>query len=146
MKKLLFGLIATVMLSLNANASNTVKFVNNNSEKEITNAPKIPITIHIEFGRKSKGCTGFGICSMDITVDLEFSALANETGGLDVNFSDKGLARIKEVFGSSTVVIEENFTLSDELCKNLELRSGYTIKAGKYAVQKGADGNYLLKF
>lgn len=149
MKKLVFGLIAIVMFSFVGNSTPCLNLESETSiESELTEKPKIPITISIDFGRKSKGCTGFGVCKIDISLDLEdvFQAVSNGMGGVDVSFGEKGMNIIKQTFNGSAVIIEEDYVLSDNVCEKLEIQKGYTLKAGKYTASKNNDGNYIVKF
>jgi hypothetical protein len=147
MKKLLFGLIATVMLGLNVNATEVItKNTTNQNEADLARAKVI---ISIDWGRKSRDCSGFGICSITITVELEpteisFRGTSNDKGNLSLELSDTGLKNLRSTFGSNTIILEEDYTLTDEACKALELRPGYTIKAGKYTVKSVGKGLYAV--
>lgn len=148
MKKLLFGLVAVVAFGLNVNAKE-VNSIEKKLSKETVVSSKLDsddlykINIHIEWGRKSKDCRGFGICSSDISFDFElpkFSAMANANGNLQVRISDAGLESIVKTFGTKTIIMEEDFIFSSEVCKQIGLKEGYTIKAGKYAVTTDRSG------
>lgn len=148
MKKMLFGLIAVIAFGLNANAENSEK---ESSKKEITDSNKteeddlLKIKIHIEWGRKSKGCEGFGICSTDIDIDAQLSdaaffGRANANGNLVLEVTKIGMESINKRFSSNTIILEEDFILSDDVCKSLGLKTGYTIKQGKYTVKTDSSG------
>lgn len=154
MKKLVFGLIATVMFGLNADAktnlpldNSTANTITDVSDQTKVDDGKIKLTISIDWGRKSRDCRGFGICAVVVDIDFEidpieilFKGTSNDEGRLVLELTSKGLENIKKTFGSDTIVIEEDFRLSDQDCKNLELKAGYTIKAGKYQVKQDAKG------
>lgn len=146
MKKVLFGFV--VLLGLSVSAKEVVS-TEKLTEKLTVVAPTsegddlLKISIHIDWGRKSRGCAGFGICSTDIVLEgqvSDFLGMLTKDGRLNVEITPKGLESIVKTFGGKTIIIEENFTLSNEFCKELGLREGYTIKAGKYSVAPNASG------
>lgn len=147
MKKMLFGLIATVLLSVSGNANETLTLQNLSTETKICEQPKIPIKISLEFGRASKDCDGWGICKMDISIDLEsaFKATTDIKGKLILETNNSGIDQIKQHFGSSTIiVIEEDFKLSDETSKTLGLKAGYIVKSGKYSIKNTSRGVFQI--
>lgn len=152
MKKILFGLIATVFFGLSGFASDLSlnKSLNSDPILKIKEKTKVRITLDVDWGRKSKGCTGFGVCDVDIVIEVDefrtgFSASNN--GSFTLEFDDKGLKSIYEHFKSdSTLKLEENYVLSDKVCKALELKSGYTLKKGNYKIQKTKEGTYSVSF
>lgn len=153
MKKILFGLIATVFFGLSANASELYpsKISDSNPSSNIKENIKVRINVDVTWGRKSRDCKGFGICDVDFTIDIENRAsgfaATNNNGVFILEFSEDGLKTISEHFKSNTILtIEEDYVLSDKVCKALELKSGYTIKTGKYKIQKAIDGAYSVSF
>lgn len=152
MKKVLFGFVVLLGLSMSAKEVVSTEKL---TKKEIVVDHKsegddlLKISIHIDWGRKSRGCVGFGICTTDIVFEgqaSEFLGMLTKDGRLNVEITPKGLESIVKTFGGKTIIIEENFTLSNEFCKELGLREGYTIKAGKYSVVTNASGVYNVIF
>ncbi len=101
------------------------------------NAAQRGIIIHIETGRKSKGCTGFGICSIVIDVNsataVEASAtLANQTLHLDfaAPFGQPGQA----------LIIDEAIRLDPATSLKFGA-NGVTVKPGTYIVDYSANPN-----
>lgn len=150
MKKLLFGFVAVVAFGLNVNAKEVVT-TEKVSEKEVVVSSKsdfedlLKITIHFDWGRKSKGCTGFGICSVTLETDIpldqiSFRGEANSNRNLQLEVTKLGMESITKTFGSKTIILEEDFTVSSEVCKQIGLKEGYTIKAGKYTVTTDRSG------
>lgn len=148
MKKLVFGFVAVVAFGLNVNAKEVVassqvvaneKVVLVKSEGE----DLLKINIHIEWGRKSKGCMGFGICSTDIILEgdiSDFVGLVTRSGNFQVEISKSGMDGVLKTFGGKVITIEEDFTLSSDVCSKIGLREGYVIKAGKYNIVTDAAG------
>lgn len=150
MKKLLFGFVAVVAFGLNVNAKEVVS-TEKVSEKEVIVSSKsdsedlLKIKITIDFGRKSKGCVGFGVCSIvaegDIPLDqISFKGDVNSNGNLQLEVTKLGMESILKTFGSKTIILEEDYTLSNEVCNQIGLKEGYTIKAGKYTVTTDRSG------
>lgn len=153
MKKILFGLIATVMLSFvgNANEFKSNKLLNSDPSLKVDEVTKVKINLDVTWGRKSKECHGFGICDVDVSIEIDnkignlFSGTNN--GNFTLEFDEKGLKRINEIFQSNSILtIEEEYVLSEKVCRALELKSGYTLKKGKYKIQKNEIGTYYVSF
>lgn len=148
MKKLLFGFVAVVAFGLNVNAKEVVsaeKLV----EKETLVSTKsegddlLKISIHIEWGRVSRNCDGFGLCKTDIDIEFQFNdffANVTKAGNLNLEVTKSGLESITKKFGGNTIIIEEDYLIPSDVCKQIGLREGYTVKAGKYTVVKNALG------
>jgi len=100
----------------------------------------LTLKIHVRWGRKSRGCKGFGLCiftTFDPSIQTErlnYYAGSTDDGHLVLMIKDKGLKEIKNYFGGNTIIIEEDFVLPDEVTKKLKLKKGYTIKKGRYQV------------
>jgi hypothetical protein len=147
MKKMVFGLIATVMLSVSGNANEILNLQDVSIETQVSEQPKNIIKITIEFGRASRGCEGWGVCKMDIDIDFgsAFKATTDNNGNLILETNNVGIDQIKKHFGSSTtIVIEEDFKLSDEICKSLDINAGYIIKSGKYSIKNTSKGVFNI--
>ncbi len=144
---MLFGLIATVVLNVSGNANEILNSQNSSNEIQVSEQPRTPIKISIEFGRASKGCEGWGVCKIDVSFDLEtaFRATTDVKGNLILETNYAGIDQIKKHFGSSSIiVIEEDFKLSDETCKSLDLNVGYIIKSGKYYIKNTSKGVFNI--
>ena len=59
-----------------------------------------------------------------------------------LEMNDIGLKSVQSTFGSNTIIIEEDFVLSNEVCKSLGLKQGYTVKTGKYLLKEVSKGQY----
>lgn len=144
MKKLLFGLVAVVAFGLNVNAKEIAltKEVSGKEKVVFTESEgdnNVKISIHFKWGRISRDCKGFGICDFYIDVDVpldgvKFYATTNSTGNLELEVTKLGMESVKNTFGGNTIILEEDFTVSSEACKQIGLKEGYTVKAGKYTV------------
>jgi len=137
----------TFLLPTNSFAQGTSH--STNSDYDIL-MKKIKIKIDVTWGRKSKGCTRFGICDVDF--DIEISAIANDdsnstTVELEKSKNNKFLLTIpysninknlKETqFSNQQLIIEEDVFLSDKSLLELGFEKGaYIIKKGEYKMQK----------
>ncbi len=155
MKKLLFGFVAVIAFGLNVNAKEVLSTEKVSIKEEVVSSKSdsddlLKIKVIIDFGRKSKDCTGFGICSItlesDIPLDqISFRGEANTNGNLQLEVTKLGMESITKTFGSKTIILEEDFTVSSEVCKQMGLKEGYTVKSGKYNVITDRSGvNYVI--
>ncbi len=131
MKKLVFGLIATVILS-SFSFAQTAKF---------------GIGTTWEIGRKSRNCDGFGICRLKEVVihigetgaddpgktNFHSDVYINpKTGLLDIKIDDFNMNKIKAYFGDNLLILEEDCVIDDQnLLDSLSVK-GYTLKKGIY--------------
>ena len=101
------------------------------------NTLRIGITIDIEVGRRSRGCTGFGICS--ITVGLDFTERTVPSLGTIEN------GRLHLVFGRALpesgerMEIDEDIVLDAATARGLGRRS-VVLKKGSYPVHTDPNG------
>ncbi|MNY09248.1 hypothetical protein D3C86_1421550 [compost metagenome] len=143
--------MAIALFSFNANANeikeNTIAKIDkieNSSNSEDLTTPRPRLTIEVDFGRRSRGCTGFGVCSVVITLELNFFlATTNERGNLVLEANARGLEAVRSHFGSNTITVEEDYKLSADVTKQLGLPSDYTIRAGRYTLAADGNGNYV---
>jgi hypothetical protein len=144
MKKLVFGLIATVMFGF-VGSANCVE-MNTPSIQKSSKLDYVKVSIQIDWGRVSRGCKGFGICDVTIVIDIEnktFSGSA-QNGSFVLEMNDTGLKSVQSSFESNTIIIEEDFVLSNEVCKSLGLKQGYIVKTGKYLIKTVSKGFYSV--
>ncbi|MBS1914493.1 MAG: T9SS type A sorting domain-containing protein [Bacteroidetes bacterium] len=93
---------------------------------------RIGITIEVEIGRKSKGCTGFGICSVTIGLDLDLALKTPAAGSLNGNTLHLDFASKLPEQGDA-LVIDEPITVDSATAKALGATS-LVIPAGTYRV------------
>jgi hypothetical protein len=100
------------------------------------------ITIRLEIGRQSLGCTRFGICNAGVDVDFKTSTMQinDQTGELEIAFTKEAIIGKEDYFTGTTVTFEEAFTLSPELQKALASRSVVKIGIGTYKLIKTRTG------
>ena len=139
MKKLIFGLIATVfMVNLSW------------GQKDVKDGTKPPTTvnevnlnnqlkdIHIQFGRKSKDCGGFGICvfTIDITIDdiIDLIQVIFKNKSLEISLNEKIYNKNKSKFIDNQIVLEEDFIVDLTTSKALGYSKNIILKAGKYTL------------
>lgn len=113
----------------------------------------VEIEVEVEFGRKKKGCTGIGVCSVSGDIGKKsFSTLSYSTTsrqlvlkvemeGLKVNQGDK----IQYFEGKSTFTVEEEWVLPENLRQQLKIDKKHVIKPGSYPFKK-VGGYYLIGF
>ena len=125
MKKVVFGLIATFMFMFNGSAQKA------NSQNQ-------PSKIHIEIGRVSQNCGGFGLCKFTIDISLEeivqIFGLRTSDNGLTINFDQNFYKDHLNMFETGFFILEEDFTINRETSLKLGFQSAKTIKNGKYKI------------
>jgi hypothetical protein len=123
MKKLLFGLIATVFLS-------APMFAQDPPPKEDN-----PPAFQLEFGRKSMKCGGFGICVFRVNLTVSdvvtlVSAIVNPAGLLTLKMSPTFYKNHIKSFSNGYLIIDEDYSIDLETTRKIGVSDGYTIKKG----------------
>lgn len=113
------------------------------------------ITITINFGQRSKGCTGFGVCSIVISAELSArpsnnsgSGVAdNKDGKLVVTLNKSSMTReaLAKYFPNGKFVVEEDVQVAEAIAAPRDVATGqatgkrqhkpYNISKGVYNVQ-----------
>jgi len=144
MKKNILLAIVTFMMVLSVNA--------------VFAGPKVDF--FLEFGKRSCDCCGFGFCRFELNINWSynmpdnmgtlsdngaFGSIQSESNKLTLTFYKAGMSAltIKKYFGSAYFIVDESYTLSNELCSKLDI-TNYTIKKGRYAITETADA-YIVK-
>ncbi len=127
----------------NTTATAAVDKIENTTDLENLTQPAATTSIKITWGRKSKGCRGFGICRIVITIDIQFKASVNSRGNLVLEANAAGLESVRSHFGSNTITVEEDYPLEAEVARQLGLSGDYTVRAGRYTLQPDGNGNYV---
>lgn len=135
MKKILFGLIATVMLSFVGNAQKTSSDTQNQTSK-----------IYIEIGRKSKDCGGFGICKFTIDLEIEdilaiINAFKTSNDGLNINFTKEFYNKNERFLNTGFFILDEDFVIDKETSLKLGFKYPKTLKKGKYTIKLDSKTN-----
>ena len=96
------------------------------------------VTIHFEIGRKSMGCTNFGICKagMDVNWKLSTAQINDETNVLQIVMLKDLIAGKEQYFKGNTITFEEAFTFSADIQKALGSKNKIIIGAGTYELVK----------
>ena len=96
-----------------------------------SNAAALKISVSVRIGRSSRGCRGFGLCSVTITlsrisgfVRAELSTAAD--GQLQLTLLDKAPEE------GQTLFIDQDIPLSADIAQKLGFKSA-TIQRGEYA-------------
>lgn len=143
--------MAIALFSFNANASEITENNTKECEKienanidDVTN-PRIRVTVTVEFGRASRECRGFGVCSVTVSAELSFfQATTNDAGKLVIETNQRGFEQVRTHFGSNTITVEEDYVLPANTSKQVGLPTGYTIKAGRYTLADDGRGNFSV--
>ena len=126
------------------NTTTTTDKIENAVDLEDLIAPRPRLSIKVTWGRKSKGCRGFGICRVIITVEFQFfRATTNDRGNLVLEATGEGLEAVRSHFGSNTITVEEDYTLEADVARQLGLPADYTVRSGRYTLEADGNGNYI---
>lgn len=156
MKKLFFTFATALFVSLTAQAKSVSQPIQN-YDFEINPAtpaivtenaenPFIKIKIKLDFGRKSKGCTGFGVCSLTLETEIDFPISVEVTKNeMTLEMTEAGQQSVARYFGGNKIILEEDFVLSPEFDKQFGLPENTIWPAGTYNVVKTSAGTYQAK-
>ncbi|MBL7816529.1 MAG: hypothetical protein JNL70_16030 [Saprospiraceae bacterium] len=116
-------------------------------------AGKIKVTVTVNFGKRSKGCTGFGVCSIVISAELARPSNNSGSGSAEVkdgklvvtlNKASMTQEALAKYFAGGKFTVEEDVAVSEAIVSPRDPASGqatgrrqYTIKKGVYNVQDG---------
>ncbi|MCW3084581.1 MAG: hypothetical protein JWP12_1947 [Bacteroidetes bacterium] len=96
------------------------------------------VSVHFEIGRKSLGCTNFGICKAGVDVDWKLSTIQinDATNTLQIVMLKDLIVGKEQYFKGNTITFEEAFTFSADVQKALGSKNRITIEAGTYELVK----------
>ncbi len=103
------------------------------------NKPGLDLKVHVEWGRKSKGCHGFGICIFIESIELTgvlFARLLPDEDVLLLNVPMEMVRKSPEQFDQEAFIMEEDFMISDEVSKSLGAQRSLVIPRGKYPIDR----------
>lgn len=131
MKKILFGLIATVAISFAGNAQKK-------------------ISIFADFNKVSSyagNCVpAKGICADMPGTPIDPSQptffLSQVSGVVTASFNELYLNENKAALGKGVFVVSQTFSLSKDVTYALDLTSEYQVSQGNHPITKGSDGYY----
>lgn len=90
------------------------------------------ITVKIDIGRKSKNCTGFGVCSVTIGVELDARATNSVSGVGELNDKELIVKLNRKIGGGN-----ENMITADQPIKVAVQGKQVTIAAGSHRIERG---------
>lgn len=135
MKKLIFSSITILFLSFQGQCKNELaeQIKVNPNPKELA---AIGIYLDVEFGR-GEGCFGKGLCTIKIGIELRSAPgnfqSASSNGNLTLVINDKNLVEIFQHFHEGAIVLEEAYTIPDDVVRKLGLKSNL-LKVGTYKI------------
>lgn len=144
MKKLVFGLIATVLTMNLSLASENLNYPADGS-----------VEVTLKIGRKSRGCLGIGICKVEkVKIKIENISLrqqsedkiikikiSNVGDKLLFSFDKENSKIIEENFKGYQLTLEEDYTVDDlDVLKDLS-KDKIVIKKGVYKLNYNSKNN-----
>lgn len=155
MKKVLLSILMVIFVTgmLKAGSLSGIS-----RETDDSRGIKIKITLTIEFGRISKDCRGFGICSFHISLtdkpdpgmlavnEAIGEAYFDDDGHFVIEFARQYLkSETRNMYFDSMFRIEENFDIPVDVLDSLDYEGDYNIKKGQYPIDDRGDV-YLIRF
>lgn len=148
-------------IQINAQTSNQSFVLNDNSKSMVLTGSldsnnylnsdtRKKIKIKVNFGRKSKNCRGFGICSLTAELEFDFLSLIFTYGkpdreDLELYITEEGLKNMGNMIVDNNLIIEENYVIDMEQSKKLGFSKEYTITNGTYAIKFDKEtGNFKV--
>ncbi len=105
----------------------------------------LSFSVHIEFGRKSRGCLGFGICRFvfrDFDVDAS-ARLQPKNNSLQILFPMDFVKNNPNQFENEIFIQEEDLQLSKEISTTLGSDRPLLIPKGEYSLKRSDKGMIL---
>ena len=148
--KTLFLLLVLPFSLMMSNQKDSTNLDNNPTTIESKRSVKVEV--EMELGRKKKGCSGFGICSISGSAGIKgildgnrvrATLIAQNGNVTSINFHANSMNKStrKNYFSSRVFVVEENFSQS------LRTKKGkivLNLKTGKYKLKRSKLG-FLLE-
>jgi hypothetical protein len=105
------------------------------------------ITLTIELGRRSKGCTGLSICKFKLELEdrLSSATLQASTKELIMNIKSEALIGHENAIQNGYFIMEEDYVVPDDVAKALGESPKIVLKTGKYLARKTTTG-YTIRF
>lgn len=107
------------------------------------------ITVTVNFGKRSKDCTGFGVCSIVISAELARASATSGSGTADVvngklvitlNKSSMTREALAKYFPNNKFTVEEDFQVAQEIVSPRDPASGQATGRRQYqplVIRKG---------
>jgi len=149
MKAILFVfMLPFTMLFTNEQPSTLVSDVNLTVEENYELPRKVEVDVEIDFGRKKKGCSGFGVCSISGSAGIKgildgnsaFGIATAENGQItSITFLRASMNKntLSTYFSGSQFVVQESLSTSLVFEGKVFIMN---LKAGKYKIQKTRNG------
>jgi hypothetical protein len=149
MKAILFVfMLPFTMLFTNEQPSTLVSDVNLTVEENYELPKKVEVEVEVDFGRKKKGCSGFGVCSISGSAGIKgildgssaFGRATAENGQItSITFLRASMNKktLSTYFSGSQFIMAEDFSAS---FSHKGQKFIMNLKAGKYRMQKTSNG------
>lgn len=155
MKKFFFTFATALIVSLTVQAKSDSHPVNINPvvDPVITTVfadnaenPFIKGKVTIDFGRKSKGCVGFGVCTITLEAEIQSPITVDvNKSEMTLEMTPAGQQSVSKYFGGDTIILEEDFVFAADFDKQFGLAANTVWPAGKYTLVKTSTGTYQTK-
>ncbi len=137
------------------NSANAATIAPNTTPTISTNPLRITITIN--FGQRSKGCTGFGVCSIVISAELSAANRPSSTSGVGIadvvndklvvtlNKSSMTAECIAKYFKGNKFTVDEDFQVAQEVVSPRDPATGQASGRRQYQPLVIRKGMYDVK-
>lgn len=111
---------------------------------------KVTISVKMQIGRSSKGCAGFGVCSVTISADVNESLSYDQSvNTMDITLSKTTIEKeqpdkLQYFEGKDSVTFEESYTFPDDIQRALKADHPLTIPPGTDQLVTSGD-SYIIQ-
>lgn len=107
------------------------------------------IKTELDWGRKSRDCSGLGVCSSKTTTidgdGIVILTLSDDGTTLTMDVSAEALSEKSGQISGGKFVQDEDYTFPNDVCVSLGIRGCVTIPAGRYPARL-TNGRYTIEF
>ncbi len=99
----------------------------------------IELKLEVEWGRRSKDCRGFGVCSAMIITEIQHDRtvmLRSDRDMLSLDVPHSIAEKFQEQFEGTEFGVEEDFVFSEEISEKLRCKELIVLKQGFYRMEK----------
>lgn len=139
------------IFSTNSVNANTYPSPNNRDASTVPSLSANPlrIIVTVNFGKRSKDCTGFGVCSIVISAELARPSATSGSGTADVvngklvvslNKSSMTREALAKYFPNNKFTVEEDFQVAQEIVSPRDVATGQASGRRQYqplVIRKG---------
>ncbi len=110
--------------------------------KAEASSTRVTLVFDLEWGRKSRDCSGFGICFSLVDWKAEPKSLVRislENNNLEFEVSQESVKKNPDQFSNDVFIMEEDYEMDKDVSKAFGSDKPLIIPAGKYRIKHSND-------